>query len=151
VTCDPMLRSHGTQTAYRAGCRCPDAIRDQSLAHKAYRLRVISSGPQIVDATGTRRRLQALQRIGWTQPDLAAMLGSREYEVYRWTQPSTVRIARRTRNKVAALYARLSDTPKPNPDRRTIRRAERHGWLPPIWWDDDTIDDPNHPAGSSTW
>ena len=29
---------------------------------------------------------------------------------------------------------------------RTRLRAEKAGWLPPLAWDDDTIDDPNLPA-----
>jgi hypothetical protein len=47
---------------------------------------------------------------------------------------------------VAALYAELENTPGPSTAVRTLYRGR--GYLPPGWWDPDTIDNPDAtPAG----
>lgn len=109
------------------------AVRADQLADGAY-----------IDATGTTRRLQALvaighsqtalaRRIGWTVANLnVIVLGNRDYV--------TVDTAR----LVAALYDELSMTPGTSARARTV--AGKHGWLPPLAWDDDDIDNPEHDA-----
>lgn len=93
------------------------------------------------DATGTRRRLQALMANGWPASTLARLLCACE-------EPRVLQVARRGRVRSATalavreLYERLADTTGPSPATATRYRAR--GWLPPIWWDDDTIDDPTH-------
>ena len=91
-----------------------------------------------VDATGSRRRLQALMRIGWTQTELAARLGVSWQEIYRIRQQ--VLLLPATAQKVAALYDELSMLP--GPSKLTAQRSARKGWPPPLAFDDDTIDDP---------
>jgi plasmid maintenance system antidote protein VapI len=102
----------------------------------------------VIDASGTRRRLQALVALGWSQAKLAAWLG--------WTpgnftslmkEPRTV-VA--TARKVRALYDELWDQAPPEADHREKIAASRarnhateHGWLPPQAWDDDLIDVPD--------
>ncbi len=108
----------------------------------------IRRGGTTVDPTGTRRRLQALVAIGYTQRDLAARLGitpPRLSNLATLTDP--IRLARA--RQVEALYAALSMTPGLSGKARG--RAERLGWQPPLAWDDDTIDDPQAlPAGTLT-
>lgn len=90
------------------------------------------------DATGTRRRLQALVAIGYTEKILAERLGC--------GPRSPLQIARRSRCEgstalaVRRLYDELADTPGPSADAR--KRAVLLGWLAPLWWDQETIDDP---------
>lgn len=127
---------HGTISARRRhGCVCPEARRDR----KRYEHELAQGRPRTVDATGTRRRIQALMAIGHTGRQImtelgwsGAALGAQFYQQDR--------VYRATAERVAAVYARLSDTP--GTSSRTRLLAQRNGWLPPIWWDDDTIEDP---------
>lgn len=92
-----------------------------------------------VDGTGSARRLQALVAIGWPQAHLGARLGvtpsNMTRPVYGGGQV-TAGLARR----VAALFDELQLTP--GPSGRARLRAERNGWVAPLAWDEDTIDDP---------
>jgi len=127
---------HGTtESAYtRYGCRCPIAIR----ARKCAEWRRSKGVYMTVDSTGTRRRLQALMRIGWSGRELMARIGWQGAAL----GPSFYgpRMHVDTAARVATLYAQLSDVR--GPSTVTRRRAERADWPPPIAWDDDMIDDP---------
>ncbi|CAM3740083.1 hypothetical protein ACXYTP_19220 [Tsukamurella ocularis] len=92
-----------------------------------------------VDATGTRRRLQALIADGHTQLELAAAIG--------WSQQNlsplvhgTGQVSADTARKVAALFDGLQMTPGSNAWAR--RRGAEFGWPLPMEWDEDAIDDP---------
>ena len=98
--------------------------------------------------TGTRRRLQALVATGWSQARLAGELGltgANLGAVMRCDQ-----VTAGTARTVSELYDRLWDRPPPEHDQRTriaASRARNHaaarGWVPPLAWDDDVIDDPD--------
>ncbi len=103
-----------------------------------------------VDATGTRRRLQALIAIGWAPELLAAELGRRPNSLLRsMTSPS---VTARTAHGVVGIYEQLwnATPPQTTSDQRAAAEAARaraaaHDWLPPLAWDDiDT--DPVPPA-----
>jgi len=101
-------------------------------------------GDATVAAIGTRRRLQALQAIGYPGQYLAVRLGAGPNSMLQVARRDRVRAA--TARAVAALYAELENTP--GPSSRTARAARGRGWLPPVWWDEDSIDDPQAvPAG----
>lgn len=106
-------------------------------------------GMLLIPVEGTRRRLQALNAIGWSLNDLGQRLGihgnglgfiirSRKYVV-----PETAQ-------KIKALYEELAMLPAPpdnhmvygkgNPVSTVKTRARMKGWVPPLGWDD--IDDP---------
>ncbi len=103
-----------------------------------------------VDATGTRRRLQALIAIGWTAEQLADHLDRRPNSVHRSMTSRTV--TARTAHEVASLYEGLWNTRPPRAtgeQRSAADAAQAHaaaqGWPPPLAWDDiDT--DPTPPA-----
>ena len=103
-----------------------------------------------VDATGTRRRLQALIAIGWPAELLAAQLGRRPNSLCRSMTGESV--TARTAQDVATLYERLWNSRPPrmtSEQRAAADAAQAHaaarGWLPPLAWDDiDT--DPTPPA-----
>jgi plasmid maintenance system antidote protein VapI len=94
-----------------------------------------------LDATGTRRRIQALRAIGWSGRVVAEAAGTGESVIERICdgQPTV-------RGKVAAriqdVYIKLSQTPAPAGRSATRARnyAQGQGWAPPGAWDD--IDDP---------
>lgn len=138
-TCDPGCTApvHGTHNAYQAGCRS-DAARE---AWRVYskRRRQGRLEPSTIDATGTRRRLQALAALGWGSTDLAELLGfSHRSRLAQLRQATRVNV--RTAAAVRELYDRLSMTVGPSP--RARQHALDEGYAPPLAWDDDTIDDP---------
>lgn len=101
-----------------------------------------------VDGTGTRRRLQALVACGWSGAKLAARLGMRQgnfWELMRSGRPVSAATAR----AVTALYDELWNIPPPQEEwhdkiaaSRARNYARARGWVPPLAWDDDRIDDP---------
>lgn len=104
----------------------------------------------IVDATGTRRRLQALVAIGWSQTRLADQLG---WNVGNFNSlilgRDCPRVQHDTQVRVRALYDRLWNVPPvaANGHQKggityAKRVAAKRGWVPPMAWDDETIDDP---------
>ncbi|KPI09891.1 hypothetical protein OV450_3382 [Actinobacteria bacterium OV450] len=111
-------------------------------------------GPStIVDATGTRRRLQALVAAGWPQHHLAMALGMTDNNFSAAIQRTSVTV--RTARAVKALYdKRWSWDPRAHGvDNQAYSRACNHaasrGWAPALAWDDDEIDIPSaKPTGS---
>jgi hypothetical protein len=107
-----------------------------------------------VDATGTRRRLQALVAMGWAPELLAAQLGRRPNSLRR--SMTSASVTARTAQDVAELYERLSYTSPPRgrcEQRAAADTARAHavaqGWLPPLAWDDiDTDPTPEPTAGT---
>jgi len=107
----------------------------------------------LIDATGTRRRLQALIANGWSRSKLADEFGLHRLSVGRYLQRDLVYA--RTAVAVRDLYDRLWDVPPPEDTKwdRTAasaarREAREQGWPVPMDWDED-IDDPNaRPAGA---
>ena len=96
-----------------------------------------------VDATGTRRRLQALAVNGWSSYYLAERLGHAHPDtVQEIRKGRTLTIRLRTKDAIGLLYEELWD--KPGPNLRAANLAKKKGWLPALAWDDDLIDRPEH-------
>lgn len=94
-------------------------------------------GEGIVDATGTHRRIRALQALGWTQRAMCVDLGWRHRRLSAvFVRP---RITTANARAISEMYERLAGTP--GPCERTRMIAARKGWLPPLAWDD--IDNPD--------
>ena len=105
------------------------------------------AGHALVDATGTRRRLQALVAQGWSQTELARRLGFSRHNMpplIHGHQPM-VTVDRAT--AVHALWRELwTRNPPPGDADRNRRRAARLGWVSTLAW--DNIDDPKEtPVG----
>jgi hypothetical protein len=106
------------------------------------------AGNAVVDPTGTRRRVQALVSIGWSQQRIA--------DVARLDVNSLSRVLNgdravhgRTALQVKRAFDELWDKPQYGDDWRSRISANRarnyaaaRGWVSPLAWDDDTIDDP---------
>ena len=92
----------------------------------------------MIDATGSRRRLQALAVMGHGAAAVheASGLGTHHWD-YIVKKATTVRPA--TAERVTAAYDELWDKPG---SLRIAKRARAQGWLGPLDWDDDAIDDP---------
>jgi hypothetical protein len=98
----------------------------------------------LVDASGTRRRLQALAALGWSWQAVGEHAGYTSDHV-RWLtkQPHVAAGAAR---RITVVYDKLSMHFPADclAVRRTKSRAEKRGWLPPLAWDDDLIDLPDN-------
>lgn len=105
----------------------------------------LADGAQI-DATGTRRRLQALIAMGWTQGAIARHLGMHPRPVS--TLVHTRKVTASTARRITAAYDQLwnADPLKHGVTAQAAARsrneATRKGWPGPLAWDDATIDDP---------
>ncbi|WP_330438798.1 hypothetical protein OHB44_27905 [Micromonospora sp. NBC_00821] len=126
---------HGTDSAYRYGCRCPHAREHKRIRVKRWREgRAVA---RLVDGTGIRRRLQALTVLGWRWQDIGDRLGVTGSAVAVLTASSGL-VELATVDRVKAVYRELCDRPGPSPI--TARRAAAKGWNGPLAWSD--IDDP---------
>ncbi|MCU1667897.1 MAG: hypothetical protein JWP40_824 [Blastococcus sp.] len=105
-----------------------------------------------VDATGTRRRLQALIAVGWPARLLADQLDRRPSSLLRSMTGASV--TAHTAHEVASLYEQLSGAtpPEATSEQRVAADAARahaaaQGWLPPLAWDNiDTDTTPPVPS-----
>jgi hypothetical protein len=122
------------------GCVCPaaheDALRRQRRARK---LRA-SGRPLRVPIVGTRRRIQALMAIGYPRATIAESIGWTGGSLGALTDERRTYVDRATYLTVLRVYGELADTPGPSEKSRGW--ARRLGYLPPLAWDDDHIDDP---------
>jgi len=146
--CPRSHHEHGTWHAYaNDGCRCPDCrtawaryMRDRT-RRNAYA--AANHAPLRVHPAGTMRRLQALACVGWSSHDIATAVGTTPVVIRGWQHGTPTWIFRRSALKVAGLYDAVWDQPPPGRYGVKVRRlAARAGWVPPLAWDDDEIDDP---------
>lgn len=102
--------------------------------------------PQRVDATGTRRRLQALVVMGWPQLRLSRLLGRNGGGTLHGLLTAEY-VYSTTAQAVTQLYGRLhaADPETHGVSATSAMRARaysrRNGWHGPLAWDDN-IDDP---------
>lgn len=103
------------------------------------------------DASGTRRRLQALVAVGHPRATLAHRLGIPPRTVTRIVRGTTATVSPDLHAAICALYERLWDVAPPG---RTLAErkaagaartlAAGHGWPTPMGLDDERIDDPGY-------
>lgn len=132
----PLTRQVKTETATRIFAVRPD-------------MDMVAPSAQI-NAAGTRRRIQALCAIGWTQLQLGPMIGIATSHLGKITHGHARKVKASTAVAVRDLYEQLWNSPpaaRTPQEAHVITRARlaaaRNGWAPPLAWDDDTIDDPN--------
>lgn len=144
---------HGTLTARTSyGCKC-QATRDLWARYQRGRdWDALQGRPRRMLAIGSRRRLRALQRLGWTSTAIAAEMGVTRNQIKQLMRRRTY-TNRTTHEAVCAAYDRLSmRLPPESPAVRQLRAyAERRGWPPPLAWDDDEIDDPKARPRKGSW
>jgi hypothetical protein len=137
---DCNAKRHGDMSAYSFWkCRCPEAKEAWRIYKK--RIREGRHTPAMIPAVGTARRLQALVAAGYTWKHLADYLGFTKNRAAYLGMTTEGQVYRETADRVAKLYDRLSLTPGPSSYARTV--AVRHGFRPPLAWDDEALDDPN--------
>ncbi len=153
-----MTRPHGSLSRYKGGpdehgtegkgCHCIPC-RAANTAWKAKHARLTAYGlwQPYEDATGTRRRIQALIWNGQSMAVLARRLGCQRREV-RELLFIRRHVTPQTAEKIRALYRELWDQPPPGETPREKQAAAKarkyaraRGWVPPLAW--DNIDDPD--------
>lgn len=133
---------HGSE----AGCRehyrqdekpcqpCLDAHSRRNNLRKLY--------PHKRPSIGSQRRIQALQAIGYGRDRIARELGYHNAGSLTYLMRSETMLAT-TAERIADVYDRLSmSLPQGTGTNRVRTWAKRHGFAPPLAWDDDAIDDP---------
>lgn len=148
---NPDDERHGTRAGYLAHRLTGNTVCDLcAAANRRYeRLRSYDAElgrARVLPNKGTQRRIRALVALGWSYLDLGGQLGVSQQSVWQIAnRRGTVRAT--TAQRIAALYDQLSMTPAPPGKSASYSRtvARKHGWLPPLAWDDiDT--DPEPPA-----
>jgi hypothetical protein len=138
---------HGTNAGHHAGCRdscCRDA---RNRYERNGRKRRELGHPGLVDPLGTRRRIQALMALGWTQSAIASTAGVSSVTVIDRLIRQVKQVRTSTAKQIADAYEQMSMTLGPSAVTRA--RAQRHGYPTPLCW--DNIDDPDEiPAGHHT-
>lgn len=139
---------HGTNAGYIAHafardtacepCRTAAADYRRGLRARRYLAR---TNRLYVDATGTIRRIHALQALGWRLKDIDRAIGRDPATNYVHNLTRQAKVHLDTAKKVAAAYDRLSM--KLGPSQRSRDVAERNRWAVPLAWDEGDIDDPN--------
>ena len=139
--------------ALTAGYTSRNALADsmtRSRVRPATMARILAVNPKrdnrrdgYVDATGSRRRLQALAVNGYSTRYLAARLGHKHAAtIQHITSGKTPTIRYRTMDAIRDMYEELWD--KPGGNARSAAIATSKGWLPALAWDDDLIDRPEY-------
>lgn len=117
-----------------------------AVAEKILAVSLDTATPGYVDATGTRRRLQALIAVGWPLEPLAPRIGVSPRNIWSLTQRAKVRAT--TAHRACAVYEELRNQ-KPTRHGISARhardaraRASANRWPTPAYWDDSgAIDD----------
>lgn len=102
----------------------------------------IAPNPRMVPTVGARRRMQALALLGWTNRDLAPLVG-RTPESLAATMRRSATISRDLHERIASVHSRLWNTPAPvsAASKRVRTEARLKGWMPTAAWDDIDHDD----------
>lgn len=122
------MASGSTQQALAASKH----IRETALAFLDVRLGVT--------AVGARRRLQALAAIGWTRGQIGTALGTTENAVSEVLFKNRAFISDGLGVRIQRAYEQMWEGPEV-PNRHSVRTGRKHGFAPPLAWDDETIDD----------
>lgn len=138
-----MTREYVPPSPHRSAshCGCPDCQAWRRLVGR-YKRR--NRPLTTVDATGTRRRIQALACLGHTPAALARSMGRAPASVQRTMKRD--RVTNATADEIRTLYDRWSNKPPAEDSPAAIRCrkwAAKKGFAPPMAWDDDSIDDPH--------
>lgn len=145
---------HGQRRGYYAHRRdgetaCDACLRAAAAAQQKYELAWMHGKAGRVPAVGTKRRLRALQAIGWTLTAIADEIGSQRSRVEKWASEDRTYVYTTTAARVAEVYERLCMRSPEGPwATRTRNMAAAKGYAPPLAWDDIDHDEAPSLGGS---
>lgn len=93
-----------------------------------------------VPACGATRRVRALYALGHFNHEIAAVSGLSRDGIWYLAMGEWQSLKVAADDGIRAAYDQLAM--RQGSSWKTKRLAERNGWVPPLAWDDDTIDDP---------
>lgn len=143
----PSSHPHNTNCYNRHRCRC-GRCRATRQARVPYERRArFNAGANVhIPATGTMRRLQALAAIGYGSAAIAQETGVHTRHVTKLRDGDLAHVRVLTAARIATVYDRLSHLPITTRAGNITRAvAARHGWAPPLAW--DNIDTDREPSG----
>lgn len=132
-------RSESTLKALLAG-RQQRVSRQVAADFLQLRAEQVLTARRSVPALGSVRRLRALAAAGHSVRRLSVEVPLSADVVGDLLEGRVERVRAETAERVAAAYRRLAEVP--GSSRRSVLRAGREGWLPPVWWDEDAFDNP---------
>lgn len=140
--------------AYRSQGRCHWATVERLLAVCPTVGAVgVVRGAGYVDATGSRRRLQALAVLGWPLGATADRTGLSRDTLSDIRNGNLTQVRSATAYTLAVAYRRMVVVPPTAAQMSLVSQARvqatRRGWVGPMAWDSSTIDDPA--AGPVSW
>jgi hypothetical protein len=146
----PDDERHGTRRGYYAHRKhgqeaCDPCKAAAAAAEQGYVLARIQNRPGRVPATGTQRRLRALQALGWTITEIANHIGAPRTRVEKWANDQKTYVYATTAARVAEIYDELHMRVPTGPwAQRTRNTAQARGHHPPLAW--ECIDTDPEPA-----
>ncbi|WP_445520510.1 hypothetical protein [Streptomyces sp. NEAU-174] len=101
-------------------------------------------GGQLIDVTGSRRRIQALVYIGHSLRAIADAANTGRMRIHAIATNGQPTIRRELAERIEAAYKQLAHQAVPvnKYTQRSRNIARSKGWHGPLAWDTDTIDDP---------
>lgn len=150
---DPRHGTHGGYQKHRRDNEpaCRPCLRANTRYHKGLMLDYHRGVTRKVPARGARRRIQALQRLGWSLRRISTECGwGTSTTTVLWIlDDSNDTVLRSTHDTVAAAYERLHMTlpPAGSGTTRARQAAEAKGYAPPLAYDDIDLDDKPHGVG----
>lgn len=137
------------------GSRTPSKRITPRVEEKILAVRLDLAGGARVDSTGAVRRIQALVALGWSQSKICVRLGIQRSNFTDISQGRRTEITVAYDKAIRALYAEWSMQLPPEAGHRDRIAASRSrnyaraaGWVPPLAWDDDALDDPEAMPGA---
>lgn len=103
-----------------------------------------------VYSIGAARRINALRYMGWPESTIAEKTGIAKGSIRNLAQRNRTTCLLSTHLEIARVYDELSMTR--GPSRGAATRARMKGFVSPLCWDEETIDDPSaRPEGFSRY
>lgn len=134
----PPSHSHGMDSTCKTshGCEC-ESCAEWRRQYDRNRRRLQGSDVH-VDAGPTRRRLQALARVGWSPVGIqkeAGLMNAASLSIIRSGGRDRVQLS--TARKIEAFYRQVCMTPRTGGiGKRTVAYARKLGWHDPTAWAD---------------
>jgi hypothetical protein len=149
---------HGTVRGHNASCRCDPCDLAKYRYDKQRKAELHATGERrVVDSYRVKRRIEALQALGWPLRRIAVEAGVTHNHL---TEHGRRKFAfRATFDAIDQAYQRLSMTLPPETTTgeksgaaRARNNARRKGYAPPLAWDDiDTDVEPNATPQNPDW